>query len=69
MQAKSQGGKGASRDEVLKSLAAAFDSFMELKSNLEEGTKVETNSKNLVLLSIWTYMSFKWCVLFVVAVL
>ena len=34
-----RGGEGSSREEALKSLAAAYDAFMELKGNLEEGTK------------------------------
>ena len=38
--AKAKGGSGMSREEKLKSLASAYDMFMELKSNLEEGTKV-----------------------------
>lgn len=32
---------GAQRAEMLKELATAFDAFVELKSNLEEGTKVD----------------------------
>ena len=36
---KERGGEGSSREEALKSLAAAYDAFMELKGNLEEGTK------------------------------
>lgn len=39
-QAKSQNQAGASREQKLKDLAAAYDSFVELKGNLEEGTKV-----------------------------
>ena len=35
-----RGGGASARDSVLKDLAAAHDSFMELKSNLGEGTKV-----------------------------
>lgn len=31
---------GARREEMLRELATAFDTFTELKSNLEEGTKV-----------------------------
>merc|ERR1712107_277029 len=34
-----RGGEGSSREEALKILAAAYDAFMELKGNLEEGTK------------------------------
>jgi hypothetical protein len=37
---KTGGSGGVSRDQKLKDLAAAFDSFMELQNNLEEGTKV-----------------------------
>ena len=29
------------REEKLKALASAYDGFIELKSNLEEGTKVD----------------------------
>ena len=38
--AKSQNQSAATRDEKLKDLAAAFDSFVTLKSNFDEGTKV-----------------------------
>ena len=38
--AKSNSQSGAQRETMLKDLAAGFDSFMELKGNLEEGTKV-----------------------------
>ena len=34
-----RGGEGSSREDALKSLAAAYDAFMELKGNLQEGTK------------------------------
>jgi len=34
-----KGGEGSSREEALKSLAAAYDAFMDLKGNLQEGTK------------------------------
>jgi len=34
-----RGGKGGDRETALKSLAQAYDAYMELKSNLEEGTK------------------------------
>jgi len=34
-----RGGEGSSREEALKSIAAAYDAFMELKGNLQEGTK------------------------------
>ena len=40
MEATGQNDSGASRDSKLKSLAAAFDSFKELRDNLQEGTKV-----------------------------
>ena len=36
---KERGGEGSSREDALKSLAAAYDAFMELKGNLQEGTK------------------------------
>jgi len=38
-QARVQNQAGASREEKLKELASAFDSYVELKGNLEEGTK------------------------------
>lgn len=38
---------GAKRAEMLKELATAFDAFVELKSNLEEGTKVRRVCKCL----------------------
>ena len=38
--AKASGQAGASREQKLRDFAAAYDSFMELKNNLEEGTKV-----------------------------
>ena len=34
-----KGGAGSSREEALRCLAQAHDAFMELKSNLIEGTK------------------------------
>jgi len=37
-----QNQSSASREEKLKDLAAAYDSYVELKGNLEEGTKVVT---------------------------
>lgn len=39
-QAKASNQGAAQREQVLKDLAAGFDMYMELKSNLEEGTKV-----------------------------
>ena len=39
-QAKSSNQSGAQREQLLKDLASGFDNYMELKSNLEEGTKV-----------------------------
>lgn len=39
-QAKASDQSGAQREAMLKDLAAGFDMFMELKNNLEEGTKV-----------------------------
>lgn len=39
-QLKASNQSGAQREAILKDLAAGFDMFMELKSNLEEGTKV-----------------------------
>ncbi|XP_076437173.1 programmed cell death 6-interacting protein-like isoform X2 [Babylonia areolata] len=38
-QAKSSNQSAAQREQMLKDLASGFDNFMELKSNLEEGTK------------------------------
>ena len=38
--ARSQNKAAATREAKLKELAAAYDSFSELKSNLTEGTKV-----------------------------
>ena len=40
--AKSQNQSAATRDQKLKDLAAAFDSFVTLKSNFDEGTKVDS---------------------------
>merc|ERR550525_931885 len=34
-----RGGSGGAREEALKSIASAYDAFMELKGNLQEGTK------------------------------
>merc|ERR1711915_952753 len=34
-----RGGEGGARENALKSIAAAYDAFMELKGNLQEGTK------------------------------
>jgi len=39
-QAKVQDQAAASREQKLKDLAAAYDAYIELKGNLEEGTKV-----------------------------
>lgn len=39
-QARSQNQSAATREQKLKDLAAAFDSFITLKGNLDEGTKV-----------------------------
>ena len=39
-QSKASNTAGAQREAMLKDLAAGFDGFMELKGNLEEGTKV-----------------------------
>ena len=39
-QAKSQNKSASEREKKLKDLAAAYDSFMELRANLQEGTKV-----------------------------
>lgn len=38
--AKASNQTAAQREALLKDLAAGFDSFVELKGNLEEGTKV-----------------------------
>ena len=40
MAAKAKNQPAGSRDQKLKDLAAAYDMFVELKGNLEEGTKV-----------------------------
>jgi programmed cell death 6-interacting protein len=42
MQAAGQNHSAATREQKLKDLASAYDSFTELKGNLEEGTKVIT---------------------------
>ena len=42
--ARSQNQVAATREAKLKELAAAYDSFSELKSNLTEGTKVENHT-------------------------
>merc|ERR1719192_809092 len=34
-----RGGGGGAREDALKSIASAYDAFMELKGNLQEGTK------------------------------
>jgi len=34
-----RGGEGGAREQALKSIASAYDAFMELKGNLQEGTK------------------------------
>ena len=39
-QTNANGQSGVTRDQKLRELAAAYDSFTELKGNLEEGTKV-----------------------------
>lgn len=44
VRAKSQNQSGASREEKMKELAAAYDGYVELKGNLEEGTKVQCDS-------------------------
>lgn len=33
---------GMEREQMLRALAAAYDAFIELKGNLEEGTKVRS---------------------------
>lgn len=42
-QATGQNQSAASREQKLKDLAAAYDSYIELKNNLEEGTKVSNS--------------------------
>lgn len=46
---------GAKRAEMLKELATAFDAFVELKSNLEEGTKVTVTGicTSMVICCLW----------------
>ena len=39
-QHKASNTTGAQRETLLKDLASGFDAFMDLKGNLEEGTKV-----------------------------
>ena len=46
-QSKASNQTGAQREAMLKDLAAGFDGFMELKGNLEEGTKVCTCAERL----------------------
>ena len=43
---QAKGETGVSREQKLKDLVAAFDNFVELKKNLEEGTKVNDNNYN-----------------------
>ena len=40
-QVKGSNQSGAKRETLLKDLASGFDAFMDLKGNLEEGTKVQ----------------------------
>ena len=46
-QAKASNQGAAQREQVLKDLTAGFDIYIELKSNLEEGTKVGTFNWNV----------------------
>lgn len=47
-EAKAKDQSGVSRDEKLKSLASAYDIFMELKGNVEEGTAFYNNLTQLL---------------------
>jgi programmed cell death 6-interacting protein len=44
-QTKVQNQSATSREEKLKDIASAYDSYIELKGNLEEGTKVRLDFK------------------------
>jgi hypothetical protein len=48
MQAAGQNHSAATREQKLKDLASAYDSFTELRGNLEEGTKVINNNFHLL---------------------
>ena len=63
--ARAQNQAAATREAKLKELAAAYDSFSELKSNLTEGTKVKQSLWQLTIMSIdlnfgtWNVYSFE----------
>ncbi len=44
-QAKAGNQNAVTREQKLKEVATAFDSYVELKSNLEEGTKVKLRAE------------------------
>jgi hypothetical protein len=46
--AKTQNQSGLAREKQLKDLAMAYDSFMDLKSNIEEGIKVWRSFKHFL---------------------
>ena len=52
-QAKSGNQSAASRETKLKDMATAYDSFNELKSNIDEGTKVMLYESDFFSVKFW----------------